>query len=109
MTARITWCLVCRARGPWRSGRCPEHEHDRTPARAARKAALYGPEHRADRRAWQPVVEAGIECAICGTGPLDPTRWTLDHRTGRPTHPACNSRQGATIERPPTAPVSLSQ
>jgi hypothetical protein len=77
--------VQCTAVGPWT--RCPVH----TRARASR---LYGPDHRAERIAWTPAVEAGhVTCWRCNLPIAADQPWDLGHRTGAPSHPehvACN-------------------
>lgn len=58
---------------------------------------VYGPEHRALRAEWSPIVEAGgVSCARCGKRIKPGTPWDLGHTddwtayTG-PEHESCNS------------------
>jgi hypothetical protein len=63
----------------------------------------YGPEHRALRRYWQPLVADGrVSCARCGRAihPMQP--WDLGHSTDRtahtgPEHTYCNRSAGARL------------
>ena len=92
-------CLSCgQLTDSTRCRRCA-NAHVDTPARRARKQALYGGDYR--KRA--ALVRAStLTCWLCGGGarPLDP--WQADHvRAGDPTSPlagahrSCNARRGS--------------
>jgi hypothetical protein len=85
----------------------------------------YGAKHQALRRAWAPLVDAGlVDCWRCGRHITPGTEWDLGHDdvdravTHGPEHQACNrgtNRRGRprnrrtpripapTIRQPPTA------
>lgn len=93
-------CLDCRrptVSHP--SGRCVvdravrQASIDGQPARRARKARLYTPEHRAERAVLAPIVAAGIVvCRRCGQKIMPGDEWDLGHGgpISQPEHAACN-------------------
>jgi hypothetical protein len=92
-------CLSCGTLGPFVT-RCPDCDAQRlayreaNPRRRIRKSVLYGPEYRAAKRQWAPIVRAGgVLCARCRR-PIDPAGpWDLGHQGTRgyhPEHPPCN-------------------
>lgn len=67
--------------------------------RGTRTERGYGPEHQAQRDAWQQVMDGGqvVDCWRCHQ-PVDPQLWQLGHDdedrsiTRGPEHPLCNLR-----------------
>jgi hypothetical protein len=61
----------------------------------------YGKEHRAVRKQWAVIVEAGqANCCLCGHWIEPGSRWDLDHTPDRSgyrgaAHHTCNRRDGA--------------
>lgn len=91
----VRWCLGCRRRGEWATGRCPACTT--SAERTARKRALYGPTYRAVRRQWAKLIAAGarVLCPRCGE-PVT-LRFDLGHGADgnlRPEHPTCNRSAG---------------
>jgi hypothetical protein len=67
-----------------------------SPPKASTTARGYGARHQAERRKWEPLVQAGVcTCVRCGF-PIPPgTRWHLDHADDGihyrgPAHARCN-------------------
>ena len=56
----------------------------------------YGTAHQAERRRWEPLVEAGVAvCVRCGVPIAPGTGWHLDHRDDKlgylgVSHASCN-------------------
>jgi hypothetical protein len=71
----------------------------RTANQAGLRASLYGREHRALRRALEPMVAAGgARCARCGSPIERGEPWALDHLPHggeAPSHRDCNAAAGA--------------
>jgi hypothetical protein len=66
------------------------------PSKGKTKARGYGGRHKALRKAWKRIVEAGGEtCRRCGRPIVPGEPWDLDHEDDRvgykgPSHTACN-------------------
>ncbi|TBL44256.1 hypothetical protein EYA84_02100 [Verrucosispora sp. SN26_14.1] len=82
-------------------GRCGTHARQTDQARGTRQQRGYGPEHEAERRRWQPDVEAGrVDChattCVMPSRRIQPGQdWDLDHTDDRrgyrgPSHAPCN-------------------
>jgi len=88
----MTPCLTCGT--PCRGPRCRPHQREY-------KAALYGPDHRAEKAAWVERIALGevVVCWRCDLAGRSPARimpgepFDLGHREGlprHPEHPRCN-------------------
>lgn len=95
-------CIDCDTPSP--GTRCTTCQQQKDKARWDRKAHRYGPNHRATRTAWAPLVATGgITCSRYPDDPkcpglIGPTEpWDLDHLDDgeHPAHSACNRRAGA--------------
>lgn len=81
-----------------RARACPAHAAAHERRRGTRTARGYGAEHDAERRKWQPFIDAGgVLCVRCGREIVPGTRWSPDHTDDRtaylgPAHEACNLR-----------------
>lgn len=75
---------------------CPPHAAEAERARGSRESRGYGPEHRALRKRWAPMVATGdVLCAKCDQPIKAGTVWHLGHTADRatwtgPEHPYCN-------------------
>jgi hypothetical protein len=69
--------------------------------KASTTARGYGGHHQAERRRWEPIVEAGYAtCVRCGFPIFPGQRWHLDHDDDKlhylgPAHALCNLRAAA--------------
>ena len=98
-------CIECGTLS--RATRCPQHQqaHDQakaarqdTPARRAKKAALYNPAYK---RQAQWIRNTAIACHLCGGGAKPGDPWQADHIVPSdpnsplaPAHRSCNARRG---------------
>ena len=80
-------------------GLCDEHRREWDRARGTRAERDYGPEHEAERRHIQSMLDAGltIRCARCNEPILPGQRWSPDHNAERTgyigaSHEPCNLR-----------------
>jgi hypothetical protein len=87
MSAARVMCLGCGHVGRWgSSGRCETcrirtvRRIERDPARRSIKRARYDRQHRAERRAWAPLVATGtVRCGRCAEPIAIGEAWDLDH------------------------------
>jgi hypothetical protein len=94
---RATWS----SRSPYCLQHRPPPEVRARWATKTRETRGYGSRHKAERRRWEPLVQAGVvDCVRCGLLIPPGTRWHLDHEDDGlhyrgPAHAMCNMRAAA--------------
>lgn len=82
-------------------GLCPADRADAERQRATPAERGYDAAHRAERKRWLPIVQAGgVLCSRCGHRIQPGSDWDLGHTDDRtawtgPEHAACNRADGA--------------
>jgi hypothetical protein len=85
----VRLCLDCGDPFYGTGSRCTDCQRGKDRVRNAQRGDRYGAAHQAERRAWQPLVDAGeVRCWRKGCI-LNPGDWDLGHRPGLPSLPEC--------------------